>query len=76
MIIIKGEKVPESCFKCRIRRISEDMNGDYIGTCPFLSRRVPLHAKQREKDCPIEEPTEYEQAMIEEILSEGRNGSV
>lgn len=70
MILIKNAEIPESCSKCRIRRITEDMNGDYLGICPFLSRRVLLRTGQREKDCPISELSEYEEAMITEFLSE------
>lgn len=75
-IIIKGLSVPQDCTDCACT--------NYFGGCLLVNKLRPdvsieeydhewhkAHAEHRRmKYCPIVDPTEYEQAMIEEILSE------
>ena len=75
-IIIKGLNVPQDCTDCACT--------NYFGGCLLVAKLKPdvsieeydnewqkAHAEHRRmKYCPIVDPTEYEQAMIEEILSE------
>ena len=76
MIVIKGLNVPQDCTDC--------VCTDYFGGCLLLNKLRPdvsieeydnewhkAHKEHRRmKWCPIADPTAYEQAMIEEILSE------
>ncbi len=49
-------EMPESCFKCPIRHITEDFLGDFVYLCGFI--RDPIkegRAEQRHPDCPLKE---------------------
>ena len=75
-IIIKGLSVPQSCAECACT--------NYFGDCLLVNKLRPdvgieeydyewhkAHKEHRRmKYCPIVDPTEYEKAMIEEILRE------
>lgn len=75
-IIIKGINVPQDCTNCACT--------NYFGGCLLVAKLKPdvsieeyddewhkAHKEHRRmKYCPIVDPTTYEQAMIEEILSE------